>query len=93
MIKLFRKENSSKANEIEAEFQDLLLAYDRVVIDENEAKRRFGAETSLPIITNTETIVSGGEIPAYIKDLQVLMNDWQQFQGESWYVNEKGESC
>ena len=38
MIKLFRKENSSQANAIEAEFQDSLLAYDRVVIDENEAK-------------------------------------------------------
>ena len=93
MIKLFRKENSSQANEIEAEFQDLLLAYDRVVIDENEAQRMFGAETSLPVITNNEKVVSGEQIPAYIKELQTLMNDWQQFQGDSCYVNDKGENC
>ncbi len=93
MIKLFRKENSSQANTIEAEFQDSLLAYDRVVIDENEAKRMFGAETSLPVITNNEKVVSGEQIPAYIKELQTLMHDWQQFQGDSCYVNDKGENC
>jgi len=93
MIKLFRKEDSAKANEIEAEFQDLLLAYDRVLIDENEAKRMFGPETSLPVITNNEKVASGEEIPAYLKELRTLMNDWQAFQGDSCYVNDKGESC
>ena len=93
MIKLFRKENSAQANAIEAEFQDLLLAYDRVLIDENEANRMFGAETSLPVITNNEKVASGEEIPAYLKELRTLMNDWQAFQGDSCYVNDKGESC
>jgi hypothetical protein len=93
MIKLFRKEDSAQANAIEAEFQDLILAYDRVVIDDNEAKRLFGAETSLPVITNNEKVASGEEIPAYLKELRTLMNDWQAFQGDSCYVNDKGESC
>jgi hypothetical protein len=93
MIKLFRKEDSAQANAIEAEFQDLLLAYDRVVIDEKEAKRMFGTEISLPMITNNEKVASGEEIPAYLKELRTLMNDWQAFQGDSCYVNDKGESC
>jgi hypothetical protein len=93
MIKLFRKEDSAQANAIEAEFQDLILAYDRVVIDDNEAKRMFGAETSLPVITNNEKVASGEEIPAYLKELRTLMNDWQAYQGDSCYVNDKGESC
>jgi len=93
MIKLFRKENSAQANAIEAEFQDLILAYDRVLIDENEAKRMFGPEIRLPVITNNEKVASGEEIPAYLKELRTLMNDWQAFQGDSCYVNDKGESC
>jgi hypothetical protein len=93
MIKLFRKEDSAQANAIEAEFQDLLLAYDRVVIDEDEAKRMFGPETSLPVIKNNEKVASGEEIPAYLKELRTLMNDWQAFQGDSCYVNDKGENC
>ena len=80
MIKLFRKENSAQANAIEAEFQDLLLAYDLVLIDENEAQRMFGPEISLPVITNNEKVASGEEIPAYLKELRTLMNDWQAFQ-------------
>jgi len=93
MIKLFRRENSSQANAIEAEFQDMLLAYDRVVIDDKDARRMFGAETSLPVITNNERIVSGEEIPAYVRELRTLMQDWQRFQGDSCYVDDKGESC
>lgn len=93
MIKLFRKETSPQANAIEAEFQEMLLGYDRVVIDENEARHRFGGETSLPVITNNEKIVSGDEIPAYIEELRTLMHDWQRFQGDSCYVDDKGETC
>jgi hypothetical protein len=93
MIKLFRKENSSQANAIEAEFQDILLAYDRVVIDEKDATHMFGAETSLPVITNNEKIVSGEEIHAYIEELRTLMHDWQRFQGDSCYVDDQGETC
>ena len=93
MIKLFRRENSAQANIIEAEFQDMLLAYDRVVMDDKEARRMFGTETSLPVITNNERIVSGEEIPAYVKELRTLMQDWQRFQGDSCYVDDKGENC
>ena len=93
MIKLFRNENSAQANLIEAEFKDLLLAYDRVVIDEKEAKDRFGANVSLPVITNNEKVVSGDQIPAYVKELGTLMRDWQRFQGDSCYVDDNGESC
>ena len=93
MIKLFRNENSAQANLIEAEFKDLLLAYDRVVIDENEAKNKFGADVSLPVITNNEKVVSGDQIPAYVKELGTLMRDWQRFQGDSCYVDDNGESC
>ena len=93
MIKLFRQENSSQANAIEAEFQDLLLGYDRLVIDERDARNMFGPQISLPVITNNEKIVSGEELPAYIKELGTLMRDWQRFQGDSCYVDDNGESC
>lgn len=93
MIKLYRKEKSSQADAIEAEFRDMILGYDRVLIPEKDAKQIFGAQTSLPVITNNERIVSGEEIPAYIKELQQLMHDWQRFQGDSCYVDDNGENC
>ncbi len=89
MIRLFRKENSPQADAIEAEFHDMLLGYDRVVIPEKDAKQKFGADTNLPVITNNEKSVSGEEIP----ESQQLMRDWQRFHGDSCYVDDSGENC
>ena len=93
MIKLYREKDSSQADRIEAEFQDVLLGYEREYVTPEEAAQRFGSHHSLPVITNNEKVVSGDEIPAYIKELQNLMHDWQAFQGDWCYVNDKGESC
>lgn len=93
MIKLYRKEKSGQADAIEAEFRDMVLGFDRVIIDEEDAARRFGAETSLPVITNNEKTVSGEDIPAYIRELKQLMREWQMFQGDFCYVDDDGETC
>lgn len=93
MIKLYREKNSPQADIIEAEFRELVLGYDCVLIEPVEAANLFGAENQLPVITNNEKIVSGKGIPAYIKELTQLMRDWQLFQGDFCYVDEDGESC
>ena len=93
MIKLYRKENSPRADAIEAEFRDMILGYDRILIPEKDAQQMFGAQTNLPVITNNERVVSGEAIPAYIEELRQLMHDWQRFQGDSCYVDDKGENC
>jgi hypothetical protein len=93
MIKLYREENSAQANIIEAEFRELVLGYDRVVIEQGQAEKLFGPEAILPVITNNERVVSGDAIPAYIKELTRLVYDWRLFQSDSCYVDENGETC
>ena len=93
MIKLYRKENSTQADAIEAEFHEMILGYDRVLIAAKDAQQVFGEGTSLPVITNNEKIVSGEEIPAYVRELRGLMRDWQRYQGDSCYVDDHGETC
>ena len=93
MIKLYREQTSPKADAIEAEFRDLILGYDRVILDPNQAAEIFGSEHSLPVITNNEKVVSGDAVAGYIKELQKLMQEWQAFQGDSCYVNDNGETC
>ncbi len=92
MIKLYREEISPQADTIEAEFRDMVLGYDRVVVDAYEAVQLFDGAT-LPVITNNERVVSGDGIPAYIKDLGKLWRDWQLFQGDYCYVDDNGEVC
>lgn len=93
MIKLYREKHSPQADAIEAEFQDVLLGYEREVMTPEAAARHFGAVHSLPVITNNEKVVSGDAIPGYIKELQNLMRDWQSFQGDWCYVNDNGDVC
>lgn len=93
MIKIYREKDSTPADRIEAEFRDVLLGYEREVVTPEEAALRFGAIHSLPVITNNEKAVSGDAIPGYVRELQELMRDWQAFQGDSCYVNDKGDVC
>ena len=93
MVKLYREKNSPQADAIEAELQEMIFGYDREILNTGAAAMLFGPGHSLPVITNNERVVSGDEIPAYIKELQSLMRDWQAFQGDSCYVNDKGENC
>ena len=93
MIKLYREENSAQANIIEAEFRELVLGYDRIVIEPDQAAKLFGIQTILPVITNNERVVSGDEIPAYIKELTRLVYDWRLFQSDSCYVDDNGGTC
>jgi len=89
MIKLYREEASAEADAIEAEFQELVLGYDRVLIESSKAAEMF-AGRSLPVITNNEQIVSGEEIKPYIKELETFVKDWRLFQGDFCYVEDDG---
>lgn len=89
MIKLYREETSAEADAIEAEFREMVLGYERVVVGAGEKV----AGRELPVLTNNERVVSGAEIPSYIKELKKLMRDWQLFQSDACYVDEDGETC
>ena len=89
MIKLYREEVSAEADAIEAEFREMVLGYDRVVIGTAEAREMFAGQV-LPVITNNERTVSGEEIPTFIKALETLMTHWQLYQGDMCMPGEDG---
>lgn len=93
MIKLYREADSPQADAIEAEFREMVLGYDCVVIERMDAAKIFGEGIVLPVLTNNERVVSGADIPAYIKELGKLWSDWQLFQGDYCYVDDGGEVC
>jgi hypothetical protein len=93
MVKLYREQVSLQADAIEAEFKEMVLGYDRVIINPAEAGQLFGPEHVLPVLTNNERTVSGEAIPGYIMELKNWMRDWQKFQGDYCYVDEDGETC
>ncbi len=94
MLKLYREPLSPQADAIEGELKDILLAYDVVEITGPEARKQFGSDHPLPILTNNERVVSGKEpLQAYLKELRQIMKDWQAYQGDWCYVDEDGNAC
>jgi len=91
MIRLYREQISPRADAIEAEFREMVLGYDRVIIDPQAALGLFGPGHSLPVITDNERMASGAAITDYIKELRELVRDWQRFQGDYCYVDDDGE--
>ena len=92
MITLYREENSKQADTIEAEFRDLVLGYDREVMNSRDAAQKFGNGVSLPVLTDNARVVSGEQIPAYVKELTELVHAWQRFQSDCCYVDDDGET-
>ena len=92
MIILYREEKSSSADVIEAEFRELVLGYDRVVVDASQAATLFDETHTLPVIKNNERVVSGDDIPVYLKELTKLVHDWQLFQNHCCSVDDGSES-
>lgn len=93
MIVLYREEKSLQADAIEAEFRELVLGYERVVIESARAREMFGEGHALPIIQNNERVVSGDSARVYLNELEKLTHDWRIFQDDSCYVDEDGEVC
>jgi hypothetical protein len=92
MIKLYREEKSAQADIIEAEFRDLVLGYDRVLISQKDAQQKFGEGISLPVLTDNARVVSGDKIPEYVEELTELVHSWRRFQSDCCYVDEDGET-
>lgn len=93
MIILYRELKSDEADAIEAEFREMVLGYDRVVVEPAQVRKMFGDGHALPVMKNNERVVSGTDIQPYLKELEKIMHDWQLFQGDYCYVGEDGESC
>jgi hypothetical protein len=93
MIVLYREANSLQADAIEAEFRELVLGYERVVIEPSKARELFGGEHALPIIQNNQRVVSGEETRGYLKELAKLAREWRMFEGDYCYVDEDGGNC
>jgi hypothetical protein len=94
MIVLYREEKSPAADAIEAEFREMTLGYDCVILDSvGRAQELFGAGHTLPAIKNNERVVSGEAIRAYLKELENFMRDWLMFQSSCCYVDEDGDRC
>lgn len=94
MIKLFRRHDCPPCAEIEATLKDLVVAYQVITVDIDEIGETLGPTVTLPAIKENGRTISGPvAISAYLKELEQFVSEWQRFQSDSCYINDKGETC
>jgi len=89
MIKLFRKPDDPKADEIEGRFKDLILAYKTEIIE------GASTEENLLKIEEGDTIISGDqEIESWLLELEAELKWQRSLSGDGCYIDPRsGNVC
>lgn len=85
MIKLIRKSDDPKADEIASKFNDLILSYKTEISDGND----------LPKIQDGDTIISDDkEIEGWLRELEDELSWQRSLSGDGCYIDpESGNVC
>jgi glutathione S-transferase len=94
MIELYRLANSQLGEAIEAALRDMVVAYERIIVEPGQAPAELPAGTTLPAIRHDDRLISGqAALVAYLSELEQFVADWRRFQSDACYVDEDGEVC
>ncbi|MBE7549610.1 MAG: hypothetical protein HS126_00845 [Anaerolineales bacterium] len=94
MIKLYRPSDCPACTDIEATLQELVVAHQIIMIEEDKLRNDLGQEIALPAINDNGQIISGpAAISAYLKELENFVADWRRFQSDSCYIDDNGQAC
>lgn len=88
MIKLIRKPDDPKADEIESRFEDLILSYKTVISDEHE-------DDDLPKIKDGDRFISDEEeIENWLRELEADLKWQRSLSGDGCFIDPKsGKVC
>ncbi len=85
MIVLYRAAGCPRADRVQEQLEDLVVAHRVVVLPEIEG---------LPAIEDGRQRVSGRQpLEEYLGRLEKTVADWNRFQGDACYLDDDGEVC
>jgi glutaredoxin len=94
VIKFYRPRDCPDCADIEAILQELVVAHQVIMVEEDKFRGDLSPEVALPAIEDDGQIISEpAAISAYLKELEKFVADWRQFQSDSCYVAGDGQIC
>jgi hypothetical protein len=94
MIEIIREADRPRADWVEAELRELVVGYQRILTTPQAARLDLGLDQPLPLLRDGERLVGGeAELHAYLEELAGFVHDWNTYQGDACYVDDRGESC
>ncbi len=82
---------ADKVDWVEAELKDMLVGYERILINPNDVQAQFGQQVSLPVLQDGPRQASGqAELSLFLKEFRNFAEQWRMFQSDSCYVSDDG---
>jgi hypothetical protein len=92
MVTLYRPPDDSWSDEIQDALDEMVIAYETEII-EAEAERPADVP-SLPALRSDGEVVTGeAALRDHLDQLRALMADWDRFQSDACYIDDRGEVC
>ena len=92
MITLYHRPNDAHADSIQETLDDLVVAYDTVVVPQDQSPP--SDVPSLPALRDDGTVITGkNALSRHLSELETLLSDWRRFQSDACYVNDDGSVC
>lgn len=94
MIKLYRFADCPGCADIEAALQEMVVAYQVIVVKAGQPGDDLSPDVALPAIRDNGQMINGSAaISAYLKELENFVTDWRRFQSDSCYIDDDGKAC
>lgn len=91
MLELYRSAESSLADEVEEQLEEMVAAYRTEVVADSDS---VSFSDELPAIRDGEEVVTGEEnLLEYLDELRDLLDEWDRFGSDACYIEEDGSIC
>ena len=91
MITLYRTENCTTCDQVEAALQELVVAHQVVDVDGQPPAKVAGLD--FPVIEEGDKLVSGRDVTPYLSELARAAEQWRKFQTDACYVGDDPANC
>ena len=92
MITLYRRPDSTDADEIQSVLDEIVIAYETEVVRDKDALPDDVPD--LPALRDDEEVVTGdAALEEHLEDLRSLMAEWDRFQSDACYIEDDGTIC
>ena len=94
MIVLYRYQISTNADRVEAELKDMLAGYAVKLVNGGANPNEVPVGVELPAVADNGNWVWGEEpLNRLLDELRELMAEWNWFEGDTCYLDNKGNPC
>ncbi|HEX9921027.1 MAG TPA: glutathione S-transferase N-terminal domain-containing protein [Anaerolineae bacterium] len=94
MLTFYRPLDCPTCTALEETLKELVIAHRLVVVTPERPVEGLGVGIMPPALQDSGQTVTGHEaIAAHLQELETFVAAWRKFEGDTCYIDDKGEVC